>query len=93
MKNDPFAWADKALRESEEKAERARLDGISMMVNRPFVRSAPPVETFLIDIRGEVIKRRANAIAESDAAGLPRRSLHDIVREYDELDRRRLQGR
>lgn len=45
------------------------------------------------DLRAEIVKQRAEAIARADTAGLPRPPLGELVRQYQDLDLARLQGR
>ncbi|MCL9999221.1 MAG: hypothetical protein NBV68_07555 [Erythrobacter sp.] len=45
------------------------------------------------DIRAEIVKQRAEAVARADAVGIPRPPLGELVRQYQELDVARLQGR
>lgn len=46
-----------------------------------------------IDLREEVWRRRAKAIAEADARGEPRRPMDQLLRELRAIDIARLQGR
>jgi elongation factor P hydroxylase len=45
-----------------------------------------------VDIRAEIIRHRAEAIAAADDAGIPRRPLGDVVQEFAKADLRRLAG-
>ena len=46
-----------------------------------------------LDIRAEITKQRAEVIVRADAAGIPRRPLGELVREFQDLDVARFQGR
>ncbi len=57
------------------------------VVDEDALLEAPP-----FDIRGEVTRRRAEAIVAADAAGVPRHPLGQVVEELAQMDRARLMG-